>query len=514
MREYDVNNLNEQEFEAMLQDSVAELPPADIAYEVTPWRKAINRILTGFALGAVTLNFVGLNYLLPTIGMFLLLLGFRTLRNENRGFRTCWILMLIRTVYHIPTLVLNTTIYQSAFYGSNLAAVLTVANLAIQMLQYICFWRALCAVKEKAGLEPRAGSAVALILWNALICIWGLLRIPADLFVAIILLAVYICIIRSLVKLSKELDEAGYCICVTPVKLTDRAIVLVLAFTLLIGCGCGYLFFHQYPMNWQAASQSDDAEIQQIKEHLISLGFPAHILEDLTEEDILSCKDAVRVVVDTRDHPVNSGRRVQELQEDGVIHIYTVYDQAELRITGVGVELAGEREQWKIFHHFQWVIDPGFYGTEVIQLWPAYNNNEIGWMPGGDVSGQVLYNDGDQVYAAPYFSLDNETYTSNSTFWGEQTSTDVFAEFSMPRSGENHRGYVSYTIKEAQDGWIVDAWINYTHQTTWLQYPAITAKQKHMTSGVGDTNVFNTVQDALQFYPTEEEVRLLNGSDE
>ena len=61
MREYDVNNLNEQEFEAMLQDSVAELPPADIAYEVTPWRKAINRILTGFALGAVTLNFVGLN---------------------------------------------------------------------------------------------------------------------------------------------------------------------------------------------------------------------------------------------------------------------------------------------------------------------------------------------------------------------------------------------------------------------------------------------------------------------
>ena len=513
MREYDVNNLNEQEFDLMLQDSIAEIPPDDIAYEVTPWRKAINRILTGFALGAVTLNFWDLNYLLPAIGMFLLLLGFRTLRNENRGFRACWILMLIRTAYHIPTLVLNTTIYQSAFYGSDLAAVLTVANLAVQMLQYICFWRALRAVKEKAGLEPHAGGAVALILWNAFICAWGLLQIPGDLIVGIILLIAYICIIRSLIKLSKELDEAGYCISVTPVKLTDRAIVLVLAFTLLIWCGCGYLFFHQYPMDWQPVSQSETDETKEIKEHLVSLGFPEHILNDLTEEDLLSCKDAVRVVVDVRDHALNSGRRVQELREDGVIHIETVYDQKELRITGIGVELAGEREQWKIIHHFQWVTDPGFHGTDVIQLWSAYKNGK-GWLSGSEVTGQVLYTDGDQIHAAPYFSLGTETYTTNTIFWGEQTSNDVFAEFSMPQKGENHRGYVSYTIKEAQDGWIVDAWINYTHQTTWLQYPAITAKQKHMISGVSSTYVFKTIQDALQFYPNAEELGPLNSRDE
>lgn len=512
MREYDVNNLNEQEFEAMLQDSVAELPPADIAYEVTPWRKAINRILTGFALGAITLNFVGLNYLLPTIGMFLLLLGFRTLHNENRWFRGCWILTLIRIAYYLPTLVLNTTIYQSAFYASDFVDILTVANVAIQMLQYICLWRALCAVKEKAGLEPRAGSAVALILWNVLICIWGLISIPANLFIAVILLTAYICIIRSLVKLSKELDEAGYCISGAPVRFTDRAIVLALTLALLIGCACGYIFFNRYPMEWSPVSQNEAEEVQQVKEHLLSLGFPEHILADLTEEDILACKDARRVVVQKALFPVNEGRQVTERQADGILHIYTVYDQEELQITGVGVELAGQREQWKLFHHFQWVIDPGFYGTEAIQLWPAYRNGK-GWMSSGEITGRVLYNDGDQVYAASYFSLGNETYTSNSIFWGEQTSTDIFAEFSMPRGGENHRGYVSYTIKEAQDGWIVDAWINYTHQMTWLQYPTITAKQKNMTSGSWDTMVFNTVQDALQFYPTEE-VRPLDGSDE
>lgn len=512
MREYDVNNLNEQEFDSMLQSSMAELPPDDIAYEVTPWRKAINRILTGFALGAITLNFFGLNYLLPAIGMILTILGFRTLRKENKWFNACWIITVVRSAYYFPTLILNTTIYQSTFYASSIASVLNVLNMAIIFLLYICFWKALRSVQEKAGIEPHAGGVAALIVWSAFICALAILQVPGGLLLGIVFLIFYICIIRSLVKLSKELDEAGYCISTAPVRFTDKTISIVLVIAILIGCGCGYLFFHQHPMDWQAASQTENTEIQQVKDHLQSLGFPEHILDDLTEEDLLSCKDAVRVVVEVNDHPVNNGRRVQELQEDGVIHIYTAYDQEELRITGIGVELAGEREQWKIFHHFQWVINPGFYGTDVIQLWPAYRNNK-GWVSCSDLSGQVLYNEGSQVYTAPYYCLGNETYTSTSIFWGEQTSTDVFAEFSMPRDGENHRGYVSYTIEEVQEGWLIDAWINYTHQVSWLQYPAITAKEKHLTLGVSDTNAFNTIQDALQFSAIYDDSEVQDGNE-
>jgi hypothetical protein len=310
----------------------------------------------------------------------------------------------------------------------------------------------------------------------------------------------YICIIRSLIKLSKELDEAGYCISVSPVRFTDRAIVLSLTLVLLIGSFCGYLFFHSYPMDWQPAAKIDTDEAKDIKTHLASLGFPSHILNDLTKEDLLACKGAIRVIVDVGDFAVNNGRRMMEVQEDGVLHYYTVYDQKELRITGIGVELPGDREQWKLFHHFQWVIDPGFYGTELVHLWPAYRLAD-GWSSGSAVTGQLLYDEGDNVYTAPYYALSVETYTANSIFWGSQISTDIFAEFSLPNKGKNHRGYVSYTIKEARDGCIVDSWINYTHQNTWLQYPAITAKKKHFTSGVRTTYVFRTIQDALQFFP-------------
>lgn len=502
MGEYDVNDLNEQEFDTLLQSSMGELPPDDIAHGVTPWRKAINRILTGFALGAITLNFWGLNYLLPAIGMLLILLGFRALRRENQWFRACWTITVIRCVYYFPMLVLNTTIYRGTFYASAEASVLNVGNMALLLILYLCFWKALRSVQEKAGIEPHAGGAAGLIVWSALICVLAVIGLHGGLLLGILLVIAYVCIIRSLLKLSRELDEAGYCVTAAPVRFTDKTLCVTLVALVLLFCGCGYRFFRQYPMDYQPAATSGNGEAQQIKGHLSQLGFPEHILEDLTEEDLLSCKDALRVVVDVCDHPMNPGREVQERREDGLC-IYTVYDQEELRITGIAVELPGERERWKIFHHFQWVIPPDFFGTDVIQIWPAGMTGK-GWIADSEFTGQVLYNDGQQVYAAPYHALGKETYTTSSPIWGEQTATDVFAEFSMPADGENHRGYVSYTAMETQDGWILDVWINYTHQIDWLQYPVITAKEKHLTAGLGDTHAFITIQDALQFFPNRE----------
>lgn len=50
--------------------------PDDVVEDVTPWRKAMSRVLIGMALCAITLNFWCLNYILPAVGMVLSLLGF------------------------------------------------------------------------------------------------------------------------------------------------------------------------------------------------------------------------------------------------------------------------------------------------------------------------------------------------------------------------------------------------------------------------------------------------------
>lgn len=73
--------LNEKAFEDALQASVPECLPDKVA--VTPWKRAMGRVLAGTALTALGTNLWGLNYLLPGIGLVLMLLGFRLLRREE-----------------------------------------------------------------------------------------------------------------------------------------------------------------------------------------------------------------------------------------------------------------------------------------------------------------------------------------------------------------------------------------------------------------------------------------------
>ena len=60
------------------------------------------------------------------------------------------------------------------------------------------------------------------------------------------------------------------------------------------------------------------------------------------------------------------------------------------------------------------------------------------------------------------------------------------------------------------DGYIVDAWINYTHQMTWWQYPVRSAMETRMVNARNDTGTFLTIQDALQFYPHDGITDLIN----
>lgn len=73
--------LNEKAFEAALQASVPERLPDKAAAAVTPWKRAMGRVLAGMALTGT--NLWGLNYPLPGIGLVLMLLGFRLLRREE-----------------------------------------------------------------------------------------------------------------------------------------------------------------------------------------------------------------------------------------------------------------------------------------------------------------------------------------------------------------------------------------------------------------------------------------------
>ena len=478
------------------------LPPEDIVSVVNPFKKALNRILTGFALCAVTFNFFQLNYILPFAGMLFMLLGFRTLRRENKWFSACFTITLVRFIYLCATLIINTTIYHTAIYASVLMTVLSAFNILLLFVLFILFGKALRTVQQKVSLPKGAGGITALIIWYAILIILALSGIGGT-AIAVIMLTALAFIIYCLYKLSKELDEAGYTITPSPAKIPDWLLCSVTCALLILGGICGYYFFGSYTMDWQVQEQTD---VHDVKVHLESLGFPKEILGDLSPTDLSDCKDALSVEVKTQLHPMNDGRAVTEIKSDtsgrkAYVHS-TVYDQKELCITSVAVKLSEERQVWKFFHHFSWQITPEFYGTECIRIIPAYNfNTSQGWSDAGEISGHILYDANNITYIAPYKYLGRQAYSADDMFFWQNTSTDIYAAFSMPKYGANCRGYVCYTTEEKQPGWILSSWISYTHRQNFFQYPNQTAMEETQKGILDKSDAYKTVSDAIQFYP-------------
>lgn len=498
--------LREDGFDAELEALIGP-PPDAVVKEVTPWRRAMNRVLAGVALTSFTLNFWMLNYILPLAGAILLLLGFRSLREENRWFRAGWIAAMLRTLWVMFTLALNAYPMQEELRRLTLVTVLGWGAILLEFLILLFLWNGMRAVQDKAGIPGGAGAALRLVFWYVVLFLLALVNYTGWLGV-ILLIVAFVRVLSSIYRLSRLPEEAGYAVRAAPVRLGDGALAAALCAVLAAAIACGYLFFQSYPMDWREFRPSEGSAVEEVRQRLLELGFPAEALDDLTEEDILACRGALRVAVKVEDYPMNEGRQVEwvETRFDGstVHHYSTVYDTKELRMTIIAVELPEKPERWKLFHHFLWTVNPGFAGTESIQLDHAYYSH-AGWNMESEFSGQVLYDKDGQTWSAPFWSLETTEYASNGILWGDQPRRSTFAAFSLPTEGERKRAYLSYCVYQVSAGWIINAMADYTHQTSRLQYPACTAVQYQMQDRLWDTRPFRTQTGQLLFHTEDAE---------
>lgn len=498
MTDKEISQLGEQEFDLYLEEIIDRPPPSDIADDFKPWRKAMNRVLWGIGLTMLTLNVWNLDVILPGIGTILLLLGFRSLRNENKWFKTAYVIAWIRTVWWLTAFFVNATVFSCEKEVSTFLAVGTYTMVTLGFIMLLSLRNGIRTVQKKADLQPHGGNGM--LCWYLIIFTLGIVSYVGIL--AWVLLIAYICILRNLYKLSKELDEAGYAIVPAPVRVSDRWVKILyaaaVAAALVVGLGC----FNKYPMNWQLKEVPQSASVQAVRRELLELGFPEQVLDDMTAEEILACDGAVFVLVDQRDYDVDQGRGIGTKEEiAGGKGALVTKDQAEaqLRMTHIGVKLGEDRETWKIIHHFQWLVEREFCGTEALQLLPKSN---MGWEVSDGFTGRLLYDEAGATYTSDHHSLGKVTYQTTglaAQMLGQTSSTDVFATFSMPNTGENHRGYVLYELAEMIDGGVIDSWCNYVHQQSWLQYPVRTALEYRMTTFLNLNYVFKTIQTALQF---------------
>lgn len=425
--------MTDREFELLLEDRLTDLPPDDnLVAEITPWRRAANRILMGTALCSITLNFLLLNYILPAIGLGLILLGFRSLRRENRWFMAGYTVAVLRVIQCIFNLIRSATIWNGT------SPWMRVTGVSLTILHALCIWGGFRAVQLKAGVE-QSSKGFWLVVFFVLITVLGAAGFQSSL-VILILLVLYILLLHSLWKYAGFLDDAGYAVQASPVRLSDRAVAIILAVITAIGILCGYLFFDRYPMEWKAM-EDISADAAEIRTELLELGFPEDILNDLAEEDLLACRGASAVHAQTHDHWTE--------------------DDEQLHMSQIAVEIPGNRKSFVLFHHFWWKTDPAHRGCDAFQLW---NSDHIdGWFTTQDLTGQVLYDHDGSTWRADWYSMEQTTYM------------ETVSAYALPRRGENIRGYITYTVEERNPGYLLHSLGHYVHQKSNLLYPFKTA---------------------------------------
>ena len=223
MTDKQFDQLSEQEFDLYLEEIIDSPPPADLSNEFKPWRKAMNRILWGTGLTTLTLNFLNLDTILPGIGIILMVLGYRTLRNENKWFKTAYIITIFRALWFCMSVFFHSTVLTE---GTAIEDFLIVGTYIWQLplfISLVALRNGIRAIQRKACLPPHGGTG--LLIWY--VAIFLLALVSFDGLIIWILLIGYICILRGLYKLSKELDEAGYSISPAPVKISDKAITIL-----------------------------------------------------------------------------------------------------------------------------------------------------------------------------------------------------------------------------------------------------------------------------------------------
>ena len=498
-------------FDQMLRENASALPPA--MAEVNPWREAMWLVLWGMGLTTITINFLYLDMILPALGGILLVLGFRTLRQENRALQWCWRLS-------IAIASVRSASFALAALPVDVKNIPAYAVMAMTFALYCCLWRGMVGVSRAAGAEkPAAPAAGALVIFYAVICVLAFLELSGWLAVLPVLIA-YIVILRNLVKLARSLADTGYAIHAAPVRLPSAAVLwgylgLTLAAVLLA------MFLGQrYPMNWQV--RDDAPQDETIRVELLDLGFPEQVLDDLTAEEAAHMSGAVKVYTETEplyedetyrevttsvwneDPPPRWEYSSAEKQPDGSYrYTYRVYDVYENAVTHVVVLVEEAGRQRAVVLHYAAIDRPfGDCLAEGMEIWPVWQGNEESWSPGGWYSGRLLCEKDGQSYAADFYSVESGSYETTNIF-GTTQNTGMIAEWSRMRRGENTRAYLLYDAEMLTPELpSLYSWCNYVRQTKPV-YPfrdALTLWHEWNTNGC-----YEKWQTSIQIWPPVEE---------
>lgn len=532
--------MKQDEFDRALMDEMSQLPPSpDALQDYTPWQNAMVKLLVGMALVTFQLSFFYLDYILPLLGTSLIYLGCRSLRRSSGWFKLCWLMSGLRLAFHIIWDVLAATPVAGLILADPLWKWgVTWVVQGVNLLMLFALWRGTRAAFFAApGGQPPARDwlgrglicyllAMALALWSDLVpytepSLFGAAIMDQyqwiyyGRIVAAIALMVYflICLARQ----GETLDGRGYDIVPAPVRVPGGRLILAVFVLVLAAIPPAMWLGSHIPTGPGAPPAALTAEQEIVRARLVALGLPEDIAAALDGEELERCAGAEQV---------EAGRTYDTDHTDDEVPVTD--GPAVLHQLGGG---EAELSSWLVFlpdgqvrqiHWFRYREMPDLRLQEQFSVDPSGNHQT------GDYAGRLIWEQGGatRTFQPDIHLAGGQTAEEldEITAFLHQTELDRFGyyhyapwfNFSIPAGAEQVRGYLAYTVLDAQEipepadftvtdpeNWSYgDFWYVFLrHQESWLHYPFVSISDLGGSRSAGTYGPLQSIYSPFDYYP-------------
>ncbi|NLL51700.1 MAG: hypothetical protein GX248_03235 [Peptococcaceae bacterium] len=448
-------------FDQQIIDDLSEItPPEEQIHSTNPWSKPIGFIIWGFILTTLHLNLIYLQYILPTIGVILIFLGFRSLRNENKYFTVLWIFSILKLLFQLADLVSISTPLNIMDYPE-----LTIGTvmLVFQIAMFLIFQGALNETYKKANKAVKGAPLIWASLWTVAAFLIALSPLSSSWLVFIPMIICYILIVRSLLRIGAQLDDTGYVLTNAPVKISNRTLgwaYFLLALTTVI---TGSVFSNHLQIEPQEYYLPNITEERQ---YLLDMKFPAEALQYLSDEDVAMLSDAKNVEVFNKLLMFDPKRIEHRENFGGYTHISHTYEPGKKNIESTTVYLEMPENVVYVMQYFIWKGGRPFWQDGI--LISGENKAEDKQI----ISSGLFYRKKCTEYLADFPRLVCDKITRN-TMFGLDTSMLIAGALSFPFGSEKQGGYVlyRYTVGTDSDIYSTHATLSYVHLSSPLHIP-------------------------------------------
>lgn len=389
------------------------------SYKLNSWYFLLSNIIYAIVFTSIKINFMNLNYILPTIGTYMFFLSFNKIKNENIYFKILWKFSIINMITNIFYFILLAMPWFAKIENSMF---FIFAISSFKIISIIIFNDGLIDICNRENISYDFNFDKLAISLEIFLVLVALFDMNYNFLVVLIYFIVFLLILISLFNIRyslRNIQYNSYSKIKTRKKYIYLFVYIIICFTAIT---ISSIFANHTVLEYKKLEETNNIDDNKIKINLINLGFPQKIIDQISHENISRLQNASNIDVSYEVFDFNySNKTNNKLKNNSMLYMTTIYIEME------------DGSLYAI-NYFNWRKNNAFW-NDLLSI-SCNNNIEL-------IDGKIIFTKDNINYTSDFI---NKLFDKNIMIYSFNDEIQNFEYISYPFNTKNHRGYIFYKI--------------------------------------------------------------------